>query len=508
MHIFIWRCGLKRIIFIVLAILLLLISFVSCNNDKVKEYIYTKETVTYTDFIAGFRKDMETTESNNVRFMFESDISIEDRAECIDLTLSIVSAAGGICDKKTVCVFKPQTFDERFVTDDILFVPVSELNSLDYVIDLLLLIHGRYTNYGLAYGYASYLSDVDSEGFAKADNKDTYDLNLLCFDTQFISEEDTEVAKTVAVDFVASYIEDKGEDKLKNLIAESDTFEGVDVLGKEMSTYYKKNGLEYVPSLIMYTHGGKTLDYIACTEFAEFYIDKEWIDGTLSYNPKITAITKDFLHSDYSEIKEFYEINMNQMREYQELFAIEGYRNDLDIIITNSENIRGSAYQGGSIHKVTLQYIISLMHEYIHSLTIGTLTIEDKTFSRWEGEGFARYYQNLYDYYGHLITDQDWNTLPESDLQVSLAKYRESLGRPIETEKDYIEIYDFFVYDSGKYDPDFSYEHGASFVKFLVDKYGDETVIHSVYGRREQLPEIYENLIAEWTEYIKAKFDR
>jgi hypothetical protein len=89
-----------------------------------------------------------------------------------------------------------------------------------------------------------------------------------------------------------------------------------------------------------------------------------------------------------------------------------------------------------------------------------------------------------------------------------LAKYRESLGRPIETEKDYIEIYDFFVYDSGKYDPDFSYEHGASFVKFLVDKYGDETVIHSVYGRREQLPEIYENLIAEWTEYIKAKFDR
>ena len=215
------------------------------------------------------------------------------------------------------------------------------------------------------------------------------------------------------------------------------------------------------------------------------------------YNP---LITDGFLHSDYAETKAFFETNLKQMKQYQELFALDTYDNDLSIVFENTTLPQTSFYQS-NIHTIYLKNVDSLMHEYIHALTQPKYSMK-----LWESEGFARYFSYYYDLYGIAFLNQDYNNSPDTPELKYIHEYLATINRPIDMAKDFTELENIAVYSRSLTDPNKSYATGSSFVQYLVKQYGEEAVINSIYGNGDPLPKSYAELVKEWNEFIEVNY--
>ena len=240
----------------------------------------------------------------------------------------------------------------------------------------------------------------------------------MCFNESFTTSNDIAVAKGIACAFVDAYINQHGEQALQQLL--SAPSKSINAL----AAYYTENGVSYTPSTVQYGYGGKKYDYLVYSDYGTFYIGKDWVDMNAEYNP---LITDGFLHSNYAETKAFFETNLTQMKQNQDLFNLDDYNNDLDIVFSNPISASKYSFYQTVIHRIYLYNVDSLMHEYIHSLTT-----TNTSMAMWKDEGFARYFSYYYDFYGMPFLNQDYNNTPDTPTTKYVHEFLDAINRPID----------------------------------------------------------------------------
>lgn len=481
-----------------------------CTTVLIEEssiaYNYTTQEITYSDENAqySFRKDVEYTQGKFAGYYFESVIDEAERQQCIKAAERILSVIKNLEITPEIYVFSADTYSGKYIIENKLYTCRQNWESVDFVTDLLLTVFGRCSHYGLAYGYAAALCHQfqwaagAEENFTLPETVSACDLNLLCFDTSFVSENDALVVTQLASDFVDSYISEHGEASVQLLLSSSGTSQGMEKLNIALREYYSNNGLDFSPSVVRYGYGGVSYDYIVESDLAAFYIKTDWVDENQDLNP---LVTENFLHSNYADVKDFFEINLKQMSQYQTLFALDDYNNDLQILFSNIKNLSRYSFYRNDTHTIYLKNVDSLMHEYIHALTQ-----PDGTMESWETEGFARYFSYRYDHYGIAFLNQDYNNTPESAATQYVHEYLEVIGRPIDMAVDYLELENIAVYSRSFTNPNSSYVAGSSFIQYLVNQYGEECVIQHIYGSGDALPKKYPELVQEWNRFIEETY--
>lgn len=499
----------KNISFLALVALMMAIC-AGCATVPAEEtslqYEYTAQEITYSDENAkyAFRMDVEYTQGKFASYYFESAIDVAERQRCINATERILSEIENLETAPEIYVFSPDTYNNTYIMENKIYTSRRDWESADFIADILLTVFGRCSHYGLAYGYAVVLCNqfqwAEGAGgsFILPETVSACDLNLLCFDPSFVSEEDALAVMRLASGFVDSYLSEHGETSVQQLLSVSDTAPGMETLRDALGSYYHINGLDFSPAVVRYGHGGVSYDYIVESDLGVFYIETNWVDENRDLNP---LVTENFLHSNYAEVKDFFEINLDQMSQYQTLFALDDYNNDLQIIFSNIKNQSRYSFYRGDTHTIYLKNVDSLMHEYIHALTQ-----PDASMMSWEIEGFARYFSYRYDHYGMALLNQDYNNTPETAETLYVHKYLKTIGRPIDMAVDYLELENIAVYSRSLTNPNKSYVAGSSFIQYLVNQYGEECVIQHIYGSGDALPKTYPELVRDWNTYIDETY--
>ena len=491
------------------------------ENTAAIERTYAKESVLYSEPMGlSFQKDLEKTRTDYAAYYFEAAVSEEERNACIETTDRMLSCIDAALPVFEVVVLEPRESYGVAVTENRLFLPVQQWDSVDYLAKVLLSGYGEWGNYGLAYGYADYIyrkaglegegisvGEGDGDSFLPMSAPELYDLNLLCFEERFSSAGDVEAAKNNACLFVKEYLSAHSEEEFLELLASSGTLEDAAGAGEALEGFYAEKGVECSLSSIRFQYGGLTLDYAAACEYACFHVTRDWQDLLWELNP---IVSENFLHEDYGEVKEFFECSERQMGQYQELFGFDSYDSSLLIRIEEySFTAQGGVYLGGK-HMVYLRTVNTLMHEYIHSLMFGRFRDWE---TKWKVEGITHFFDNKYNVYvqellneylnsGEYLTDGEKEWIP---------KYIDFIGRPVNVQTDYQDIEDFWVYYEGLRNPNATYYSGASFVGYLVEQYGEQEVIAYILSDNEYNAEwekSYDKLVQDWNQYIEEKCSR
>ena len=479
------------------------------------ERAYETDIIYYDEASDGvhLRKDVEKAQTDYAVYYFELPIDEQERNACIAATDRMLSCIDAVLPDIEIVVLTQKSYDGVSVSGNRLYLLPQPWDSVDYLAKVLLAGYGEWGNYGLAYGYAEYLCrkvGLDSReaesggrepnGLLPVSTPELYDLNLLCFSEKFVSPQDVEAAKNNACLFVEDYLSLHSEEEFLELLSASGTAEGVAQANEALELFYAENGVECSLTEILYQFGGASADYAAACEYACFYIYKGWQDLTWEINPKVS---ENFLHENYGEIREFFECNDHQMWQYQELFGFDSYNNALTIFFKNSKVASATSFYSGRKHTIILESVVSLMHEYIHSVMFGHEDWE----SQWKTEGFATYFSYKYDLYTYDCMNDSWN----SSSSIWMQEYINHIGRPIDFRKDFREFEDLMAHAHGETEPNSSYESGASFVGYLVNQYGEQEVIYYVCSDNEYNAEwdkSYNELVQDWKMYIKDNYSQ
>ena len=483
-----------KIILFILSVMLLL-TFCACSTNR----SYVSTDVTYSESTAqyGFRLNMDFTETEHAKYYFEPTIENKERSKCIEITDDLLSSQSIDDLVPEIYIFSRERYDYQYISDHKLYTSIQDWTSVEYITNVLLTVYGERSHYGTIFGYANTIAknqkwDAYDGKFSKPAAEDILDLSYLCFDEAFVSADDILAAKELSCAFVNAYIKQYGEQTFMQLLSSPD--KALEVL----SAYYAENGITYTPSVVQYGHGGKSYDYLVYSDYGTFYIANDWVDLHAELNP---LITDGFLHTDYSDTKAFFETNLKQMKQYQDLFALDHYNNDLEIVFPKSISTSNNSYYHGIDHRIYLYNVDSLMHEYIHSLTV-----MKSTMSGWKVEGFARYFSYYYDLCGIAMLNQDYNNTPNIPELQYIHEYSANINRPIDMAKDYSELENIVVYSRSWTSPDENYITGSSFVQYLVKQYGEKAVVNSIYGNGDPLPKTYKELVHEWNDYIETNY--
>ncbi len=496
----------KRIVLIML--LCIILSFSSCTSDSTPELKFVTKNVILREANNTFLRsdDMALASVNGVTYAFEQAISLDDRMDCIEATQSIMNRIG-LKKEIHIYIYTNSAYDCTYVSDGIIYTSLQSWKSPEYISYLLLGLFGEYCNYGAIYGYAEllyrqlYESTVDKNGFVWERETDcsALDLNILCFNENFVTPKEKENVRNISTAFVFDYISIHGMSKFHELLINSGTVDSVDLFCKELSHFYSKNNINYTPSNVLYAFGGHSYDYIAKCQYATFFIENDWYDENDALNP---LTYENFLHRNYADVKKFFDIHAVQMGKYQSLFDFVSYNNDLKVYFSNNKRLSQYSFYQRQTHSIYLMNVDSLMHEYIHSITVEN----NPSNSNWTTEGVARYFSYKYDYYGIAMLNVDYNMPSSSKEALYIREYKEKIGRNIQMEVDFTEIENIAVYSRSYFDPNCSYVAGPSFVAYLVSQFGEHEVIDMIFSKHGIEHSFYTALVDDWVSYIKTNY--
>ena len=488
------------------------------------ERAYETDIIYYSEPSGGLdlRKDVEKTQTDYAVYYFELPIDEKERNACIAATDRMLSCIDAALPDLEIVVLRQESYNGVSISGSRLYLSPQPWNSVDYLAKVLLAGYGEWGNYGLAYGYANYLcKKAGADGgaaypgghergsFVPMSAPELYDLNLLCFNEKFVSPKDVEAAKNNACLFVYDYLTSHSEEEYLGLLTASGTAEGIAQANEALETFYVECGVTCSLTEIRYQYGGAAADYGAACEYARFYIYRDWQD---KFWEKCARVSENFLHEDYGEVREFFECNVHQMQQYQELFGFDSYNNDLSVFFKNHKVVSTTSFYDGFKHTVQLESVTSLMHEYIHSAMFGHNEWQPDDWDQsgwehnWKVEGFARYFSYKYNLYMTEMINEN------VDYSITwVQEYSDAVGRDIDVQIDSRQVEDLPVYFSGETDPDTSYESGASFIGYLADQYGEQAVIAYVCSDNEYNAEwnkSYDELVREWRKYIKDRYSQ
>lgn len=510
-----------------LFLLCILLTLASCGYHQagsvpefyISDAVFTTERVTLCEAEDALgapyalNKELEITEYNGTVYAFEPKVPMADREQCIRETEAILREIG--TDRKIrINIYALGTYDSTFIEEGAVYTYQQNWKSPGYVSALLYGVFGEYCHYGTIFGYANYLCaelydvpfEVCGDDWTYEGDQNALDLNLLCFRPEFVSGEDIQSVTQISNTFVSEYIETNGSSGLHELLEMSASPNTVNGFNSVLSDFHAANGIGHMPTELLYRLGGRGYDYIVKCEYATMYIEKNWFDANMDLCP---YTYEGFLHQCYADTRQFFDINVKQMGQYQSLFGLESYDNDLDIYFSNARGNR--SYYQAAPHAICLQNTGSFTHEYIHALTNKHLGFtSDYTIHKgWNSEGMAEYFCHKYDYYGNAMSSVDFNSLPEDRSRFRYVhEYREKLGRDIDMAVDFAELMHIATYAKNYDDPNDGrgYESGASFIGYLISRFGEEKVIEIICKTHDFGEFTYEELVADWQAFIQENY--
>ena len=501
-----------------IASLLLLISFLltfpACSP---REDIFDIEKVTFEKRMVvlseaengigayyGLNKEMEVIQRKGVTYAFEPKIPANDREDCIQATETVLKNIG-VDYQLQINIYTSDTYDSTFIQDGTVYTFQQDWRSADYIVALLWGLFGEYCHYGVALGYANYLRHqlygadltVCTADWKITGNHDLLDLNLLCFHAGFFSGIETKTAKKIANTFVSDYISTYGQKTLQDLLSKSGSVEEIAVFTNTLSDFYASWGIDYVPSQILYRSGGKGYNYIVKCKYAVMYIEKDWQDANMDLCP---LTYEGFLHQNYTDTKQYFSTVIKEMGQYQTLFGLESYDNDLDIYFTNHYKRNGSYYIPGT-HSVSVVNTASFAPCYIKAMTLQSVIQEN-----W-AVGFIQYFGYKYNHYGIAMWNYEAN-MPSTDIALEYVReYREKVGRDIDMAVDFHELQHVGAYSRSDEDPNNGGAYACgSFVAYLISKFGEEKVIEIICKTHDFGEYTYEALVDEWQAFLQKNY--
>ncbi len=514
----------KRSVVLLILAALTIFAMVACNNDTVKPdtdaeasapetelpapaLVYEVHRHLYQEPEGGkmIGRDLYMGEAEYGFYGFEESVADTVRSDCAQVTEALLHRVG-YSEKPAVYVYSNSSLKNIYISDGVLYTYPRDWRTAEYAADVLLAMLGEDCNYGAVYGYAHYLCsslgwDKEEISLAETENMAVYDLNLLCFNEKFVTSADICAAKYTSVAFVYDYIRKNGETAMVKLIKASGERDRAKDFSDALGLYYNEVGIEHLPGTLGYSYGGFSYDYIVHSPYATFYLRKDWWEQGTSIHEG--WISDNFLHENYSEIKDYFETVTDEMGKYQSLFGRESYDNSLTVLFANQAS-SNSFYQP---HRIEVCALSSLSHEYVHSLAW-----DSGLDMAWESEGFATWYDFYYDTYGTRFLNVDYNSDYVMENE-TISRYRENVGRPLDMAVDFRHIYHAGAAHAGYTHPNQSYggyNSGASFTGFLVETYGDSTVIDFIYSGGEDYSgyfgRTYDELVSDWREFLTDNY--
>ena len=475
---------------------------------------YEKNKITFREKKSDFEnfsisRMMRTVMVNGREYCFELSSSEEDCSERVRFTEELLIKAG-ITKELRICLFG--VVKHTYIEDGCMYGGISNMSDIEYVTAVLLAAYGEFANYGMAYGYAGLLLEEEiAEGKYPLD-WDFYDLNLLCFSPAFCGEEELNNVKAIALDFATEYVAKNGHAAYQDLLSKSGQLDEAEEARQALLIHYNSRGVDPVLSPLLYAMGGTTYSHIMRCEYATFYIERDWEDKDLDKIYNIDgweAFNFDIIRSgtSYKAYRNVFESLRMEMKQYQDLFDLYPYKNQLPVFLVNNEKMSSPGYYNPHLHQIYLATLPKFSHEYIHAVTYFNL----KTTTRWIVEGLATYYSTRFSSYSNAlyvcIVEAGNDCGPEM-IQVS-ERYLDALGRrfnPTCDTADYMSLITYFyghtVYD----DP---YGAGAAFIDYLITCFGEREVLDYflVHHKLSRFTDkSMEELMDDWKTFIDERF--
>lgn len=480
------------------------LSFVACTNKI--DFTYEGDLISYVEETSQFQVYGEHTSFDGINYAFECTIPTEEREACVKITSKLLNQIG-YKEPLSINVLETKKFgDNTYIADNVLYTYRQDFENVDYAAKIINAVYGKYCNYGLSYGYANYLlNDLGYENgqaaaLTELDDKYLYDMNVLCFNSAYASEEQVKQIQSFSTSLVNEYIKNHGENSFISLLSKTGDTADINGASEALNSIYSACAIDYKSTPILYAFGGKGNEFVAKSQFAEFYINDGWTDISDTLFDK-TFVGKNFLHSDYNEVKTYFETITGEMQDFQEFFNMDEYNNDLTVIFYEGNTEQNTSYYKQGEHKIILKTIMSMMHEYIHSLTIKYAKGES-----WAVEGFARRYSIFFDSYSTEYLNYSYNYYDPNDPELGyIDLYRDYIGRDIDVSVDADNLIDFLVQYNKLFDVNLHAASGASFIQYLEKQYGVQTTINyacSKNGEYAALDKSLEELKFEWVDYL------
>lgn len=475
------------------------------------------ESLTYTEVNSVYQEKFgiytlpvgtERTDLGTRRYYFEAECDADDRAACIEATEAVLGRIG-YDGKLSVYVYLPETYSDTYIDDELgtLNVPVQDFKSADYTVKVLLAVTGRYANYGAAYGYAELLCNsiwgTDGNGEQADEPKfnpewNCYDLNLLCFDTDFVSEEETGEALAVSRSFVREYIEKKGDTAFYELLKKSADADTCGAFSDALSEWYAGKGFEpsYELSDILFAYGGHSYQYIAAGAQAVFYVDNDFVDKVFKADYNM-PYGENFLHEDYAGTERYFHINNEEMGQYIELLGIE--KVNVNVILSNRK------LKAADNYSICNSYCFTVIPMYLDAVCMPDMATQAWLASGWSGAFWIKYDEYIYDFYAEDYAHAMENSGDEWGFLSALTGKK---GRPLKFPDDYREVMDLCTYNFGEFDLSTT-RAVTSFVLYLVDVYGEDEVIEAVMRQHDITAisgESRDEMVEEWVQYLESEY--
>ena len=464
-------------------------------QDKYNEYA-----------VYSLSRNMETCTLGNRMYSFEKSIGEADRAARIRETEELFRRLG-IDPELRICLYT--TLKDTYIEDGSVYGRFGSLTGADYTAAVLLGVYGEFGNYGMATGYARLLAgETPAEIDELSADWAYYDLNYLCFQPAFSSEEDAALCEKLALAFAADYVEKHGDAAYLELLRRSGEPEEAEAARAALLDFYAAKGVEPVLSPILYAMGGANYDYLAKCEYACNYLDKSWSDPDMI---EAGLYTETYLHEKYEDVRDCFETLGKEMRQCQEFFRLYPYRNELKVFIVGSKAPFAGGYYRDDYHDVFLNALSVYTHEYIHAITANCLK---KPIVSWQAEGLSYYYQAKFSRYFCEITNY-YHDISVFPTQKWLLRHYEEYGRPSDTEKDWADECDrkAFFYDAyflGERAKNL-YDASASFLNYLFRQFGEREVLDYLLDNHDltTLTDMtFDELTAAWKEENDARFEK
>lgn len=488
------------------------------NIDYIEtEYVHSEDPGTN-----GFVRKMEAVINGNLSFFFEQTIDLKIRETCIKQTEKLVSLfdADGVY---SIYLFEPETMIDAEIRPNEVYTHVQAFESPDYLTLLLLSKYGEYCLYGFAYGYACYLMGIplESETRSLADNPGL-DLNLLCFNDRFMDTDQIENNKEISRQLVHWLVEEKGEEEFLSILQNSGKLEYLDDTIALLKSYYQTKSVSFDPLPAMLCYGGYSFDYALQTKYGLFCIDRRYEDMGLSFGdePPNPLIYSGFFHKQYNDIREYFIITL------EAIYNLSTHFTEIDIsdtvVLFDAASGGDTRYMGHPLggkttngRLVHINSVDSVLHEMVHVYCLRSFPMPRE---RWYAEGLAdllsyseekNIYQNEWTVLSMMaILNDDSRGL--GDLLRQYLAITDKTAFALPRDIDFWDAYAVY-YNQGIND---SYESGVSFCRFLIDEYGEESLIEFLSGDEEGNYYDYtifdgktrEELAADWKATIEAEW--
>ncbi len=501
-----------RFISLILLILSVMSCFAGCVDDEesselsdtvseIENVNYISKTVTFIEPGSNLSLvgKMDIIVDGNAEYAFHSKVPFSEREVCVSATKKLLNFLNVYTDLE-IYIYDESEHAFRYAEAGKIYTFEQDFESADYIADVLFSIFGGYCNYGLVYGYAHFLQE-ELFGIKTEYNKPEfvdgwqyYDINLLCFDTRFVSEEDKENVQNISKNFVKTYISRNGVKAFNRLLFSSGKTDDTSLFLRSLSDYYKENGVTPVLSEILYSYGGTSFHYYAACDYAVFCVTPDWQDRLYGRAP---SVSHGFLNSDYSKTKEYFEVTEREFGNYRTLLGFESYKEGLYIVF----NDKNSNYYKET-HSIYMSSHANLMYTYILSL------VSEKDMEFWQTRGLATYISLKEDVYGIPVINEYYKNRGNGPSWAFANEFVEKTGRDIDVVTDMDDLTHLFM----RYYDDYYTETGdsaASFTYYLISLFGEERVTDYLLGRIElsSLTEkTLDELKADWETFVNTEY--